>query len=160
MSFRTRRVLFITPFYMLFEFFLLKYIFLLLGGLDDAFILILTIIIGLIHFMPMLFEAQKSRKITRFLSTVSGVWMWASVMFLIDIIVIYLVGSFLNLSFEMNLVLLAIVPILGVYNYYKAHKLVVNEKVITLNNLEKDINIAHLSDVHFGSVRHRQIDCG
>ena len=157
MSFRTRRVLFITPFYMLFEFFLLKYIFLLLGGLDDSYILILTIIIGLIHFMPMLFEAQKSRKITRFLSTVSGVWMWASVMFLIDIIVIYLVGSFLNLSFEMNLVLLAIVPILGVYNYYKAHKLVVNEKVITLNNLEKDINIAHLSDVHFGSVRHRQI---
>ena len=49
MSFRTRRVLFITPFYMLFEFFLLKYIFLLLGGLDDAYILILTIIIGLIH---------------------------------------------------------------------------------------------------------------
>lgn len=157
MSFRTRRVLYITPFYMLFEFFLLKYIFLLLGGLDDAFILILTIIIGLIHFMPMLFEAQKSRKITRFLSTVSGVWMWASVMFLIDIIVIYLVGSFVDLSFEMNLALLAIVPILGVYNYYKAHKLVVNEKVITLNNLDRDINIAHLSDVHFGSVRHRQI---
>lgn len=157
MSFRTRRVLFITPFYMLFEFFLLKYIFLLLGGLDDAYILILTIIIGLIHFMPMLFEAQKSRKITRFLSTVSGVWMWASLMFLIDIIVIYLLDSFVDLSFEMNLALLAIVPILGVYNYYKAHRLIVNEKVMTLNNLEKDINIAHLSDVHFGSVRHRQI---
>ena len=145
MSFRTRRVLYITPFYMLFEFFLLKYIFLLLGGLNDAYILILTIIIGLIYFMPMLFEAQKSRKITRFLSTVSGVWMWVSVMFLIDIIVIYLVGSFVDLSFEMNLALLAIVPILGVYNYYKAHRLIVNEKVITLNNLEKDINIAHLT---------------
>ena len=157
MSFRTRRVLFITPFYMLFEFFLLKYIFFLFGGMDDTSILILTIIIGLIHFMPMLFEAQKSRKITRFLSTVSGVWMWASLMFLIDIIVIYLLDSFVDLSFEMNLALLAIVPILGVYNYYKAHKLVVNEKVITLNNLERDINIAHLSDVHFGSVRHRQI---
>lgn len=157
MSFRTRRVLYITPFYMLLEFFLLKYIFLLLGGLNDAYILILTIIIGLIHFMPMLFEAQKSRKITRFLSTVSGVWMWVSVMFLIDIIVIYLIGSFADLSFEMNLALLAIVPILGVYNYYKAHRLVVNEKIMTLNNLEKDINIAHLSDIHFGSVRHRQI---
>ena len=40
MSFRTRRVLFITPFYMLFEFFLLKYIFFLFGGMDDTSIFI------------------------------------------------------------------------------------------------------------------------
>ena len=40
MDFRTRRVLFSTPFYMLFEFFLLKYIFLLFGGLDDSYLLI------------------------------------------------------------------------------------------------------------------------
>ena len=56
MSYRTRRVLFITPFYMLFEFFLLKYIFLLFGGVEDNYILILTVLIGLNHFMPMLFE--------------------------------------------------------------------------------------------------------
>ncbi len=81
MSFRTRRVLFITPFYMLFEFFLLKYILLLFCEVDDVFLLILTVIIGLNHFMPMLFEARKSRRITRFLTTADGVWMWASVFF-------------------------------------------------------------------------------
>lgn len=157
MSFRTRRVLFITPFYMLFEFFLLKYIFLLLGGVSDFCLLILTILIGLNHFVPMIFESGKSRRITRFLTTVDGVWMWASVLFLIDILIIYLIGSFVNLSTEINLIMLAAVPILGVYNYHKAHKLVVNEKTLKFDNLERDINIAQLSDVHFGSVRHRQI---
>jgi hypothetical protein len=157
MSFRKRRVLFITPFYMLFEFFLLKYIFLLFGGVEDTYILILTVLIGLNHFLPMLFEERKSRRVTRFLSTVDGVWMWASVLFLIDILVIYLIGSFVSLSFETNAILLAIVPVLGVYNYYNAHKLVVNERTLLFDNLERDINIAHLSDVHFGSVRHRQI---
>lgn len=157
MSFRTRRVLFSTPFYMLFEFFLLKYIFLLVGGLDDAYLLLLTVFIGLNRFMPMFFEAKKSRKITRFLTTIDGVWMWASVMFLIEIVVIYITGNFISLSTQINICLLLIVPILGVYNYYKAHNLVVHEKTLKLDNITQDINIAHLSDVHFGSVRHKKI---
>ena len=122
MSFRTRRVIFMTPFYMLFEFFLLKYLFLLLGGINDVYIILVAILIGLLHLLPMFFEAKKSRVITRFLSTVDGVWMWASVMFLIEILVLYLLGNFITLSSEINAILLAIVPILGVYNYYKAHK--------------------------------------
>ena len=64
---------------------------------------------------------------------------------------------FIFLPIEINVILLAIVPILGVYNYYKAHKLVVNEETLVLDNLAHDINIVHLSDVHFGSVRHKKI---
>ena len=157
MDFMIRRVLAVTPFYMLFEFFLFKYIFLLIGGIDDAYILLLTVFVGLIHFTPMIFEKRKSRKITRFLTTVDGLWMWASVMFLIDIVVIYLIGQFIKLPVEVNLILLLIVPILGVYNYFKAHRLVVNEKTLKFDNLTNDVNIAHLSDVHFGSIRHKQI---
>ena len=157
MSFRTRRVLFITPFYMLFEFFLLRYIFLIFGEVDDSWLIVLTLAIGLNHFMPMLFEARKSRKITRFLTTVDGVWIWASVMFLIDILVIYLLASFVTVPMFVNVCLLAIVPVLGIYNYWKAHRLVVNEKTLNLSNLDHDIRIAHLSDVHFGSVRHKSI---
>ena len=157
MSFRTKRVLLSTPFYMLFEFYLFKYIFLLFGGLDDIYLLLLTILIGLNRFSPMLFEAHKSRKITRFLTTVDGLWMWASLMFLLDIIMIYVIGSFITLPSIVIVALLAIVPILGAYNYWKAHNLVVNEKTLEFNNLQRDINIAHLSDVHFGSVRHKEI---
>lgn len=157
MSFRTRRVLFITPFYMLFEFFLLKYIFLLIGGMEETYLLVLTLLVGLNHFIPMLFEAKKSRRITRFLTTIDGVWMWASVMFLIDILAVYSLGCFIKLPVWANILFLAFVPILGIYNYFKAHNLVVNEKTIELEDLSNEISIAHLSDVHFGSVRHKKI---
>lgn len=157
MSFRTRRVLFITPFYMLFEYFLFKYIFLLFGGLNDAFLMAATLFVGSIHCIPMFFEARKSTAIGRFFSTLNGVWMWASVMFLIDILIIYITGMFVSLPFEMIVLMLAAVPLLAIYNYYKAHKLVINEKTIELDNLSEEINIAHLSDVHFGSIRHNEL---
>lgn len=142
---------------MLFEFYLLKYISFLFGGINDIYLLLMTILIGLNHFLPMLFEARKSRKITRILTTVDGVWMWASVMLLFDIIAIYLIGSFVALPFIAIISLLAIVPILGVYNYWKAHNLVINEETLVFDHLQRDISIAHLSDVHFGSVRHKKI---
>ena len=157
MSFRTRRVLIITPFYMIFQFFLLKYIFLLIGNVNEVYLALLAISIGLMHCIPMFFEAKKSTSLGRLLSTVDGVWMWASVMFLIDIIMIYLICLFIQLPRLLIYILLAIVPILGIYNFYKAHRLVVNEKILLFDNLSQDINIVHLSDVHFGSVRHREI---
>ena len=157
MSFRTRRVLISTPFYMIFQFFLLKYLFSLIVNVNEAYLVPLTILIGSIRCIPMFFEAKKSTSFGRLFSTVDGVWMWASLMFLIDLIVIYLLGIFIQLPHIVICLLLAIVPILGVYNFYKAHKLVVNEEVLELDNLTHDINVVHLSDVHFGSVRHREI---
>ena len=157
MSFRTRRVIFITPFYTIFQFFLLKYILLLFADVNDIHIAVLAILMGLLHLIPMFFESKKSTSVGRFLTTIDGIWMWASVIFLIDIIIIYIVNMFIFLPIEINVILLAIVPILGVYNYYKAHKLVVNEETLVLDNLAHDINIVHLSDVHFGSVRHKKI---
>ncbi|WP_407421176.1 metallophosphoesterase [Methanobrevibacter sp.] len=157
MSFRTRRVLFSTPFYVVFQFFLLKYIFLLIGGINDALLVILAVLFGLLRVIPMIFEAKKSRKITRFLQTLDGVWMWASLMFFIEVIIIYLIGVFVEIPKLLIYILLAIVPVLGIYNYYKAHKLVVNERVLKLDKLTQDIDIVQLSDVHFGAVRHKEL---
>lgn len=142
---------------MLFEFFLLKYLFALICEINDVYLILIAVIIGLIRLLPMFFEAKKSTVVGRFFSTVDGIWMWASLMFLIDIIAIYIIGSFIKLPQIVIYLLLAIVPVLGIYNYYKAHKLVVNEKIIELDNLNHEINIIHLSDVHFGSVRHKEI---
>lgn len=82
---------------------------------------------------------------------------WASLMFLIDIIVIYVLGQFIELDLSVRILMLLVVPLIGVYAYWKAHKLVINEKTITLPNIENEINIAHLSDVHFGAVRYKKI---
>ncbi len=157
MSFRTRRVLFSTPFYVIFQFFLLKYTCLLIGGVNTIYLILISLFFGSLRIIPMVFEEKKSRRVTRFLQTIDGVWMWASLMFLIDIVAIYLIGLFAELPKDIILILLAIVPVLGIYNYYKAHKLVVNERTINLDNLTDDVNIVHLSDVHFGAVRHRKI---
>lgn len=157
MSFRTRRVIFMTPFYMLFEFFLFKYIFMLFYPLDDLTLLILTIIVGILNVVPMLAEEKKTRFITRLLTEISTTWMWASLMFLIDIIVIYVLGQFIELSLSLCLLMLLAVPLIGVHAYWKAHKLIINEKTIKFDDLENDVNIAHLSDVHFGAVRYKKI---
>ena len=154
MSFRRQRVIIMTPFYMLFEFFLLKYLFMLFYPLGDLELLFITVIIGIVNMIPMFFEEKKSRFITRLLAEISAIWMWASLMFLIFLIVIYAAGYFFNINLSF---LLLIVPLSGIYAYYKAHKLVINEKTIRLDNLNREINIAHLSDVHFGAVRHKEI---
>ncbi len=122
MSFRTRRVLLSTPFYIIFQFFLLKYMFLLVCDVNDLYLVIISLIIGSLRIIPMLFEEKKSRSITRLLQTVDGVWMWASLMFLIDIVIIYLIKIFINIPEVLIFVLLAFIPILGVYNFCIAHK--------------------------------------
>ncbi|WP_296806600.1 metallophosphoesterase [uncultured Methanobrevibacter sp.] len=154
MSFRRLRVIFMTPFYMLFEYFLLKYMFMLFYPLDNFTLLSITILLGIMQITPMFFEEKKSRFITRLLSEIFAIWVWALLMFFMVIIVIYAAVYFFNLNLA---VLLLIVPLIGVYAYHKAHKLVVNEKTLKLDNLNKEVNIAHLSDVHFGSVRHKEI---
>lgn len=157
MSFRTRRVIFITPFYVLFQFFLLKYGLVLITDVNDFHVALVAITIGLLHLIPMFFETKKSTVVGRFLTTVDGVWMWASLMYLIEVLAIYLIKMFIAIPQNIIIALLFVVPILGAYNFHKAHKLVVNEKTLELDNLNEEINIVHLSDVHFGSVRHKEI---
>lgn len=157
MSFRTRRVLISVPFYMVFQFFLMKYILLLIGDVSNGYLIPFVLSIGFIRFVPTLLEARKSTPLGRLITTVDGVWMWFSLMFAIDLFIIYLIGMFFPLPKSVICIMLIAVPVLGIYNYCHAHKLVVNEQTLELENLARDINVVHLSDVHFGSVRHRQI---
>ena len=70
MSFRTRRVLFMAPFYMLFPVFSVEiYLFIVWWMLVMLYCNFIDSIIGLIHLIPMLFEAKKSTKLQGFLST-------------------------------------------------------------------------------------------
>lgn len=157
MSFRTRRVLFSTPLYMLFEFFLMKYLFLLFGGIDDLYTLLFTLIFGVLNVVPMLFEEKKSRFITRLMDKISGLWIWVSLFILIDLIILYTAGLFIQIPETVKIISLILIFLLGVYNFYKAHKLVINKKTIELDNLDEEINIVHLSDVHFGAIRHGEV---
>ena len=153
---RTERVLFTTPFYMLFDFFLLKYLFLLFGGISNWHILILTIIIGLMHFLPTLLETKKSRGITRFIARFYGFFVWCSLMFLIELIFINVFGLFISIPIGIIVLLLTAVPLFGLYNYHHAHQIKVKERTLKFENLKEDVNIVHLTDVHFGSLMHAE----
>jgi hypothetical protein len=157
MSFRTRRVLISVPFYMVFQFFLMKYVFLSIGIVHEDYLILFAVLMGLVRSFPTLIEAKKSTPFGRLVATIDGVWMWASLMLFICLIIIYSIRMFIVLPKELIYILLAFVLVLGVYNYYNAHKLVVNERTLKLDNLTSEVNIVHLSDVHFGSVRHREI---
>lgn len=157
MSFRKRRVLLMTPFYILFEFFLLKYLFLLIYPLNDVALACISVALGLMNVVSMLGELAKSRFITRLMTEIFAIWIWASMMYLIELVIIYSISMFFKLDYALILIILAIVPLIGVYAYWKAHNLVVNERIMELDNLTEEINIVHLSDVHFGAVRYKKI---
>lgn len=157
MSFRTRRVLFGTPLYVIFQFFLLKVLFSYFGGINDILIVFMVILLGLLQSVPMLFEEKKSSKIGRLLSTIFGVWEWFLVMILIDEILISILGLFIQIPVEIIVLSLLVILLIGFYAYYNAHRIVVKSQILEFDNLEKEYTIAHLSDVHFGSVRHKKI---
>ena len=155
MSFRTKRVIRTTPFMMIYEFFLMKYLFLLFGGLDDLYVLLLTVLFGILNIVPMIYEEKKSLLITRILSEIAGFWIWMSLFFFFDILIIYTIGAFIKIPFYLVVAFILLVPIITVYSYYHAHKFIVHENTLELDNLREDINIIHLSDVHYGSIRHK-----
>ncbi len=146
-----------TPFFMIINFLILKYLFLLFGGISDLYLILIALVSGIFHLCPMLFEEKKSRVWSRFLTEINSIWTWFLFFFVFAMIIIYSAKYLLNISFYLVCIILAIVPFLGIYNYYHAHKLVIKERTIELDNLKEEINIVHFSDVHFGSIRHKKI---
>ena len=157
MSFRTRRVIFTSPIILIFVFFVMKYLFSLFGIVNDYYLILLTLLFGIFRIGSMLLEEKKSRFITRILDEISQIWLWLSFFFAMDLVLIYIIRCFAEIPFAIIVLLLAIVPLIAIYGYLKAHELVINEETIYLEDLKEDIDIVHLSDVHFGSIRHSKI---
>ncbi|MDO5849657.1 MAG: metallophosphoesterase [Methanobacteriaceae archaeon] len=157
MNFQKHRMLIGIPFLVIINFFVIKYTTLLFAEINEWYILIIALILGILKILPLIFESEKSTKLGRFLSKMMGVWSWVWMFLAMDVTAIYILDYVFTLPFWLILAILAIVPILTVYNYYHAHKLIIHDRVIELNNLAEDVNIVHFSDVHFGSIRHREI---
>lgn len=157
MNHRMRRVLFTSPFFAIFEFFLLRYVFSLFGGINDIYLLLIVLLLILLQTVPMFFEERKSSEIGRLLSTMFGIWEWFLVMLLIDAVLIFIIDHFIRIPTEIISASLIIIVLIGIYAYYNAHNITVREKNLEFSNLNREYTIAHLSDVHFGSVRHEKI---
>lgn len=157
MSFRTRRVLIGSPFYAILNYIILNTLFSITGTQNNLYTIILVAVLWIIHVIPMLFEEKHSTQTGRILSTIDGVWTWTLVMLLLYLITISIINIFIKIPASITFIILLTIPIIGVYAYHNAHKIVINEKTLKFGNISKEYNIAHLSDIHFGSVRHKQI---
>jgi len=156
MSFRTRRVIMSAPFMMLFEFFLIKYLFLLFGGIEDTYVILLIILFAILRIVPMLFAEKKSRPITRFLDHIIAFWIFMPLFVFFALVLIYVASIFVRLPRYIIILLLALVILITIYSYWHAHRIIVHEKTIELDSINQDMNILHLSDVHYGSIRYKK----
>lgn len=157
MNFQKTRMITAIPFYIIINFFILKYLLLLFTDVNNWYMLGISVILAIIHLIPIVYENDKSTKLGRLFAEFSGVWTWILMFLAMDVVAIYIIDYLYTLPVWLKCAILCIVPILAVYNYYHAHKLVIKEKTIKLDNLKEEVNLIHFSDVHFGSIRHRKI---
>ena len=158
MNFQKNRMLIGIPFFVIINFFILKYTILLFKEeFNEWYLFILAIFLGILHILPIIYESDKSTVLGRFVAKTMGVWTWILMFLTMDVVAIYILNYVFTLTNWIICLILAIVPILTIYNYYHAHNLKINEQIIELDNLKEEINIVHFSDVHFGSIRHREV---
>lgn len=157
MSFRTKRVLMWSPFYALISYFVLSYLFSFFGGINNIYLAIFALLQLLIQTVPMLFEEKKSTVLGRLLTKLFGIWEWFLVMFIIISIASYLMGLFITVTSVIIEILLISVAVIGIYSYHHANNLVVKEKVLEFDSIDREYKIVQLSDVHFGSIRHKSL---
>lgn len=157
MDFRTRRILFSTPFFMIYEFFALKYLSNLFVTFNDLYIIPVIILLEATRIIPTFTERNKSTKTGRFLSTFYGVYEWFLMMLFFYLILMNIISIFTVHTRIIYVVSLGILIIIGAYAYIHAHKIIVKERILEFDDVNTEYSIIHLSDVHFGSVRHKEI---
>lgn len=67
--------------------------------------------------------------------------------------VIFIINFFIKTPVIFNRFALVLVIGLFIYGYYNGHNPQIIKKTLYLDNLDEEINIIHLSDIHIGSVR-------
>ena len=157
MSFRTKRVILSSPIYAITNTIIFYYIFSLFGNINYIILSLIVILLWIIRVTPMFFEEKESTRLGRSLSTFDGVWTWFMIMVIIYIAIISLINYFIPIPRMYILLILLTIPIIGVYAYINAHRIKIKERTLEINNISREYNIIHLSDVHFGSVRHKDI---
>lgn len=119
----------------------------------------IVIFIALINIISVTGEFFKSRYITQILMEISELWKWASLMYLFEIFIIAFLGLVVKVPVFAVYTLYLFVPLLGTWGYYKAHRIVVKYKDLEImpNDVDKNIVIIHMSDLHVGSIRGKKM---
>lgn len=128
-------------------------------NLNLYIIISLVIILAAIRIIPISIERNKSHRITEILVEISGLWLWASFMYLFEIILLYIIGFFIQLSLTIKTIIVLLVPLFMIIGYYVAHHNYIRGYEIYLKEKSekpsKPVTIIHVSDIHIGSMIHK-----
>ena len=120
----------------------------------------IILILAIIRLVPLRIEMSKTHLITQYLSEFSNLWLWASFMYLFEIIILYFASFIVKIPFNIKLAIVLLVPLFGAIGYYIAHNNYINEHDIYLKEKSerksKNISIIHISDMHIGSIRKKR----
>ena len=149
-----------TVFLFIYNYFLIDILFRYIDyQLNPVVLLSICLFLALVNIISITVEMNASHKITRIFMEISELWKWASLMFLFELILLYVLGLFIKIPRELVLILYSLVIVLGVYGYYNAHHIKVkyHNLPILKGDDNESIAILHISDVHFGSIRRESI---
>lgn len=138
----------------IFYFLLLKYASYLFYPLTDFEAFIIVAVLAVLEIVAVYVEFRKSNHLSRFAITVLDSLKWFAIMIAVLSAIIFLVNvALIKTPIVYNRFALVLVIALFIYGYYNGHNPQIVERTIYLDNLEEDIDIIHISDIHIGSVR-------
>ncbi|MFH1637641.1 MAG: metallophosphoesterase [Candidatus Woesearchaeota archaeon] len=126
-----------------------------LGGLLGIKRSILYLIIVVVTFSipaAMVIERFFPNALTRALYAISALWMGALLFLFFSLLIYEAIRPFYTVP-HAGIIILAAVAVLSSYSIINAVGLSVNEVDVPVENLEKDITIVQLSDIHAGTIR-------
>ncbi|MGL6297913.1 MAG: metallophosphoesterase, partial [Methanobacteriaceae archaeon] len=167
-----------TILFSIFNYFLISAIANLFGGINNNIIIGIVLAIGIIYLGSIVVELKKSNPISRFTMELSEIYKWLAVISVFLTIAIYGIIFTYNIvtgtSFAFSIatgtnfstiiisycilsVYLIILPILAIYSYYNGHNITVKRHELFIDNLDDEISVIHISDLHIGSIRNKNL---
>ncbi|MDR3223534.1 MAG: metallophosphoesterase [Methanobrevibacter sp.] len=136
-------------------YFLLHFIILLF--IDNYNVIYLTIAIVSVDLLSFTIEYFYSNPITRFSITLSEIMKWFALIYGIITFGIYIIQIAIPIPKDIILLTLFIVVMVGIYAYINAHRIIITEHNLKINNLNEELTIIHISDLHVGSIRNKKM---
>ncbi len=126
-------------------------------SVSNYIILAIVLILAVSRLTSMTIEKNKTHKITQYLVEFDGIWLWASFMYLFEIIILYIIEQFITIPLSLRIIIVLLIPLLGIIGYYIAHNIYIKGYEVYLNEKaqtpSKPITIIQISDLHIGSMR-------
>ncbi|MBX7075956.1 MAG: metallophosphoesterase [Methanobacteriaceae archaeon] len=140
---------------MFYNYFLINAMWGLISTPNTNITMFIAVLICVLTLISSYIELYHSNSVTRSIMVVLESWKWPSLIYLFVLIVLYLLSKVVIMPEIVTISIYVIVLLVGFYTYYKAHHVVVNGYDLELENLSEEIDIIHLSDVHYGTFRNQ-----